>query len=381
MHKPPGSFVALIKLLPVAAVLLNMAIPASALGAPGFKLYAGSKKCAECHPRLHAHWGQTLHATAVRAIGDIQPEDILGDFSEDEPGLRLDEVKYVIGGHWYQRYMVEVDGRLYVAPQVWSVATHRWELQDQWSWDKKPYDTFCIGCHATRYDPESTEMVEANVGCEACHGPGGAHAGSGGEEHILNPGKLDPDERDMICASCHVRGEAPGTDYKFAVGFVPGDDLTRHYAPTKVMDGESAQDAFLRLFREWMVRFKTGAVPPQCDVCGISARPTQHAEATVDGECLSCHKFGDDYEQHTRHPGQLDLQCLDCHRAMPSAVAKGDDVHDPLYFRVHETTAFSSPDVSACIGCHRDFSATRTMTILTEWSHSDHSPGATPPGG
>jgi hypothetical protein len=58
-----------------------------------------------------------------------------------------------------------------VLPKAWSVASHRWETVDAWSWKKKPYARFCIGCHTPRYEPATRSYADHTVGCEACHGP------------------------------------------------------------------------------------------------------------------------------------------------------------------------------------------------------------------
>lgn len=212
---------------------------------PPITAYVGSEKCKECHEKKYSGWKRTFHSTVVQDARE-RPEAVLGDFSQGVEGLSLDEIDYTIGGHWTQRYVKRIDGELYALPQTWSVASRRWETRDKWSWRRKPYATYCVGCHTTRYDPADRSFVERAVGCEACHGPGRAHAQSRGQAAIFNPAGLSQDEQDLLCASCHVRGTDPSGEFHFAVGYVPGRPLEDYLVPARALDGESRRDALLR---------------------------------------------------------------------------------------------------------------------------------------
>jgi DmsE family decaheme c-type cytochrome len=73
----------------------------------------------------------------------------------------------------------------------------------------------CLTCHedrnykGTRHALASLpKSPAATHGCESCHGPGKAHAESGGEaDKILNPTKVTPQRSSEVCATCHNRGE------------------------------------------------------------------------------------------------------------------------------------------------------------------------------
>jgi Flp pilus assembly protein TadD len=54
---------------------------------------------------------------------------------------------------------------------------------------------------------QSQPFLEGGVGCERCHGPGAAHAASGKAKEIVNLSKLPPEQRDSVCAQCHLSGE------------------------------------------------------------------------------------------------------------------------------------------------------------------------------
>lgn len=318
---------------------------------PPLDAYVGAEKCGECHPAHHEAWTATYHRNAVRDA-KAEPEAILGHFTGPIEGFTREDVEYVIGGHWYQRYMVKIGDDYYILPKIWSAASHRWDPVDTWSWKKKPYSKQCKGCHATRYDPDEKSLVEHQIGCEACHGPGALHARSGGRTPILDLARLDNDERDLICASCHVRGRDATGRYPFAVGYVPGRNLTDYYLPLATMEDETPRETFLRTFREWFSRLGSGH-PPACDVCGIKKGNADKKELTTSEECRTCHAFKDETHTNLSHPGEIRLECLDCHQKFGRIVADAGDIHSPDTFRVHKAISYETNDSNGvCAKCH-----------------------------
>ncbi len=80
----------------------------------------------------------------------------------------------------------------------------------------KSFDANCIGCHTVGFgetggfvDPESSGHL-LNVGCEACHGPGKAHAASGGSAAISRGPKPGP----HTCVQCHNRVHSPSFGFE-----------------------------------------------------------------------------------------------------------------------------------------------------------------------
>lgn len=71
----------------------------------------------------------------------------------------------------------------------------------------------CQTCHEdiyNNYRKSAHTFVEtdkrggwAEHGCESCHGPGAAHAGSADATAIRNPAKLQPAQTDQLCLGCH----------------------------------------------------------------------------------------------------------------------------------------------------------------------------------
>jgi hypothetical protein len=91
--------------------------------------------------------------------------------------------------------------------------------------------------------------VELNVGCEACHGPGAAHASSHVAADIVNPGRFTGVEgirrANEVCGACHSRGTSvtlPGMAVPMqapallsgsaVVPFLPGNNLLNTLSAT-----------------------------------------------------------------------------------------------------------------------------------------------------
>jgi DmsE family decaheme c-type cytochrome len=76
-------------------------------------------------------------------------------------------------------------------------------------------ESTCLMCHedrkyhGTRHALASLpNSPAATRGCESCHGPGRAHAESGGDAALIqNPVKMTPQRASETCATCHKRGD------------------------------------------------------------------------------------------------------------------------------------------------------------------------------
>ena len=78
----------------------------------------------------------------------------------------------------------------------------------------------CLRCHVTGYGERSGYRVAgevsglANVGCEACHGPGADHGRSAHPELVptRTGGECPPCEINRICRLCHTPEHSAGFD-------------------------------------------------------------------------------------------------------------------------------------------------------------------------
>ncbi|TFH32380.1 MAG: hypothetical protein E4G97_02615 [Deltaproteobacteria bacterium] len=203
------------------------------------------------------------------------------------------EVQRVQGGngYWKQRYQTRVGRGYYILPFQYNEAQKTYTVYNGANWydggnaprftsaygsdalvaqfnalnngiDRKgtavSWENRCAGCHQTglavqvgtaSYGGTSvnevvTGYVELNIGCEACHGPGAAHAASHDPADILNPADLPATGVDGIqranevCGGCHSRGASitlPGMSLEMeapallsgsaAIPFLPGNNL------------------------------------------------------------------------------------------------------------------------------------------------------------
>ena len=97
-------------------------------------------------------------------ITGIDPEVIRADLKKRENELKVpvdeiyipkvEEIKYTQGIQWKQRYVVEKNGKLYIAPIEYNAWSHEWTNYREADWDQRPWIEKCGGCHATGTDLE-----------------------------------------------------------------------------------------------------------------------------------------------------------------------------------------------------------------------------------
>jgi len=92
-----------------------------------------------------------------------------------------------------------------------------------------------VGCPTiVNYNIQTKTPTEWNVGCEKCHGPGGAHVAQPSRTNIVNPVRLDPLRARDTCIQCHSQGRPvtpviDGKAYDWPVGFHMGMNLADYW--------------------------------------------------------------------------------------------------------------------------------------------------------
>ncbi len=219
--------------------------------------YVGSSVCAECHSEAHASYLETAHSRALADV-DAEQEPLAAEFYHAASGRRY-EVKrqgdqlwhsewasdgqgeefllashamhFRIGsGHHSRSYLAELDGFLVESPVTWYASKQRWNMSPGYDAPRHPgferlADLGCLQCHAGRVEPIKTRfrvrIHESSIGCENCHGPGALHverrrsnpdsipgSPATADLTIVNPDRLTRDQREAICAQCHLRSAA-----------------------------------------------------------------------------------------------------------------------------------------------------------------------------
>ncbi len=195
--------------------------------------YIGSDACSACHgdfAALHRIHGHANALTAIQGQPPQYPEEGTRAGVPTPPaGLAWSDISYVISGYLHNAFFVDdagyvmtngVDGvdtqYLLGFPPNGTQAGFTAYLPNQAT--PKPFDyETCFRCHTTGPQPLDPAnpvkqdnrpgilgtWAEANVQCEACHGPGSNHA--------PNPGRRDlfVDLTAQTCARCHVKGNDP----------------------------------------------------------------------------------------------------------------------------------------------------------------------------
>lgn len=345
---------ALRRIIPFLAIGLCIALNAWGFG-PGAKGYVGSEKCGECHEEDYAQWKRTPHANMLRDAR-ANPDAVAARDYSGVP-FKGEDIWWTIGSHWIQKYLTFIDNDYYVLPKYWNLVTNDWEPYSIFNWREKPYTIWCDGCHTTGFDPATKSFHEPSIGCEACHGPGENHVGSGGDAgDIVNPAKIAKDRRDMICEACHTDGKdtRAGGQFPFPAGFRPGENIndyfTEFFAPKpkskKWYWGTVDYKERHRMFMFWQSKFySTGRA---CEVCGFDRGITVKEERYMsrDEYCGTCHgkiyKLG---TVHSRHSNQV-TQCVDCHTPKVTEGGRRYSIHDHKF-------DFSGPEYP-CVECHEE---------------------------
>src|SRR5499427_2643897 len=419
--------------------------------------YVGSNACERCHPDEFTSWRRALHVQMTKPIAEARVE---GDFSA---GTHLDQngraytmetkdgrytiavahdgrpaekfqVDYTLGARRFQGYLSKLaDGRIYVLPIFWHNETKRWldwkeiaPVPDHPSQDlRQIWNITCVNCHATNlhrnFDPKTrtfaTTWTEMGIGCEACHGPGGAHAAVAAEwdkDPIHAPTRPTPAQLKIFspaaaaqrqvfdaCGYCH------GNKNNVFFGFAPGDKYEDYALPFLISEpipdndpqGDFWPDGRPSRFNRPQALTLTGCFQrgkATCTSChrmhgSDNAHMLKVRVETPDGKrtresdalCTQCHAGqagqagqagraggvdgGTEWTGHTHHQAESQgSRCVECHMS---------DVNWRLFTRrrdhtfqppVPELTArYGVPD--ACTTCHEDKPPEWAARTIDQW--------------
>ena len=403
--------------------------------------FVGTSACAGCHAEAYQAWRGSHHDLAMQRA---DAESVLGDFADarfvyagvtstffrrgDGFFVRTDdadgklaefEIRYTFGVSPLQQYLIEFpDGRVQALGIAWdsrpeAEGGQRWfhlypgdavdsRHELHWTGPQQNWNYMCADCHSTNlqkgYDAASnsfrTTWTDIDVGCEACHGPGGGHvawtaaapsvqsadAGKGLAFALSGtaggPWPVDPDTgsakprpetargREIeVCADCHSRrgilAAGPEREARFLDHFMPAL-LTEglYHADGQIQDEVFVWGSFVQS------RMHQAGVS-----CGNCHDPhSQRLLAPGDAVCSQCHepaKFAT--EAHHHHPVEsAGASCVDCH--MPETTYMVVDPRRDHSIRIPRpdlTAAFGVPN--ACNRCHEDRSADWAAAQYARW--------------
>jgi predicted CXXCH cytochrome family protein len=328
-----------------------------------------SSACAPCHAEAYALWSASHHALAERpasAVGDVGAAPMASG-----PPLGFERV---IGVDPLWQPLVMHNGHLQASSRARDAKQPLWfdifpdpRAPGDWGhWTGRGmgWDRQCAGCHNTTVttawnagtDRYTTTMAEMAVGCEACHGPSGAHAA---DPSSPTPGPRDKDAVAETCEACHTRG-APVSDGPRAAAALldtllpqlPATDDS--FEPNGSVRSEDFEGVAFRLSR----MHEAGVRCQDCHVPHSAA-----LRAPGDALCRSCHEAQPQWTEHAHHDAAT---CVDCH--MPTTTYMARDVRHDHRFNPPDPAldqALHIPD--ACARCH-PMDAAKLKLAATWWT-------------
>ncbi len=264
----------------------------------------GPNACGQCHLKAFEDWlghghsrklalafelresanntsvGDRGHTTHARSQGFPIP-------AHDPDVYNWDNVLMIIGAskHWKTRY-VGLDGYILTknGQNQYNWATGEWT--NYHTDELKPFS--CGTCHTTGYRPEGTafqpdfpgivgDFSHINITCEACHGPGAAHAAAPSSSNI------EIDLSAAACGRCHTRGSDD------TVALASGGFIRHHEQYPEQLNGPhwflrctDCHDAHVGRYQ---------GVTTACETCH-PAEALEYAGSSMDAEgvtCVDCH--------------------------------------------------------------------------------------------
>jgi predicted CXXCH cytochrome family protein len=409
-------------LLIIAAVAVTVDLHAQQEPTPSSRKFVGSAACKSCHAAAFEGWRQTRMANVIRDP-KAHPDAVLGDFSHPDPvrSFTLDQVAFVYGSRWKQRYFEKRGRDYFPLPAQWDIQHRKWlpyHVADGTDWwtqyygkanSDRPTGPTCDGCHSVNYNLATREVTEWNVGCEKCHGPGSEHVAHPTVKNIVNPERLDWVRGNDVCMQCHTQGRpvslpvqilgqessgpadphAAATYPDWPVGYLPGDRLANfwHLEDAKLgtqdfyyfPDGSAHKN---RMQGNDFVQSNMYHRELRCFDCHQVHSNQNPSNLIVTGNqlCLNCHTrenpagLKGTVSEHTHHPeSSSGSQCTACH--MPNIAQTLSNKQDGDVFVSSHTFRFLSPTLTEtsgipnpCMGCHKDKTNAWAAAQLRSWT-------------
>jgi predicted CXXCH cytochrome family protein len=370
----------------------------------------GSKTCQSCHQDIYARWQKTAMANVVRDP-KTHPDAFAADPATAPEELRFtkDEVAFVYGNRWKQRYFKKSGDTYVPLPVQYNFESKKWSkyhVADGTDWwaihypdpkgdnSARPTAPLCDGCHSVGFNIDTKQPHEWNVGCESCHGAGSNHAAQPKLFNILNPARQNFVQANDTCVQCHSQGQPlknpiKGQYYDWAIGYHAGLKLSDFWkleehklgetSFTHFPDGTAHKNRMQGNDYVQSLMYNRGVT---CFSCHDPHGTQNEAmlRQPVKEICSSCHSVGNQngphtasLEEHTHHkPGSTGSQCVACHmpKILPE-LAGGPFISTHTFKFVTPAQTESLKIPNACNTCHKDKDTNWAAAQLASWK--DHS--------
>ncbi len=364
--------------------------------------YVGSQACEKCHAEIYTRWKKTPMANVVRDPR-VHPDATIPDLATNTVSkFTADQVAFVYGSLWKQRYFTKVGDDYFPLPVQWDVANRAWRPYmvpangDWWAGVyppdnmQRPTGPLCDGCHSVDYNIKTKQVAEWNVGCERCHGPGSEHVAHPTRGDILNSAQMDDVAANDTCIQCHSQGQPlknpiEGKYYDWPVGYGVGLRLQDYWKLEDCKLGETTfyyfPDCTAHKNRmqgnDFMqsVMYRRGITCASChDVHGTEnyAQLRKPANQT----CLDCHGPSSangphtaTLEAHTHHKaGSAGSECVACHMpAIETEGVPGTFVHAHTFRFISAAMTDKYKIPNPCTSCHKDKSTAWAEDAMSKW--------------
>jgi predicted CXXCH cytochrome family protein len=369
--------------------------------------YVGSLACEKCHAQIYDRWKKTPMANVVRDPRQ-HPDAIIPDLTTNSIApFSKDQIAFVYGTLWKQRYFTKVGDDYFPLPAQWEVQNHKWSkyhVPDNADWwvpfypqenSGRPTGPLCDGCHSVDYNIRTKQVAEWNVGCERCHGPGSEHVAHPTRSNTINPAAMDYIAASDTCIQCHSQGRPltdpiEGKHYDWPVGYNVGLKLSDFWKLEEIRlgktdfyyfaDGTSHKNRMQGNDFVQSVMYSRGLA---CFTCHDVHGTENYAQLRKPAQqlCLDCHgpqspngPRAPTLADHTHHKdGSAGSDCIACH--MPKIETEGPA---NTFVRSHtfklippsSTTKYQIPN--PCTSCHADKSPEWATEAIRHWP--DRSP-------
>jgi predicted CXXCH cytochrome family protein len=343
--------------LPLLALLsvLVISLYPSGLSAQVTSVKVADAECARCHQEI---FNKYLATPMANASGPASEKLFSGHYIQVSTGkdyavavagktatLSIQDqhnpsvastrpLSYFLGsGHLGTTYLYSIDRFLFESPVAWYSDLHGYDMKPGLAEMKTvppalPMQSGCLRCHmsavqvsesGTLNQYKGEPFLHTGITCEACHGDAQKHVSAGGKGGVLNPTKLNPDQRDSICISCHLEGDITVERANHnPLDYRPGESISKYLAfyvygganPTSRGVSEVEQFA-----KSTCKRMSGDAM--SCTSCHDPhfTPSVEQRTAFYRGKCLACHSDARFATAH--HPENQD--CTSCHMARTGA--------------------------------------------------------------
>jgi hypothetical protein len=285
---------------------------------------------------------------------------------------RNEKVDYIIGsGQHTNSHISNTNGYLHQMPMTFYTQKKEWHLPPGFENGyntrfERPIGLECMSCHNSY--PEFVKGSENKfvslpngIGCERCHGPGGAHVAAKTQGIIIdtskyidytivNPAKLPINLQFDVCQRCHLQGNAVLKNDKSFYDFKPGQNLS-NYISVFLPKFENSDNEFIM---------------------------ASHADRLKKSKCFIVSNAKNE-NNNTLRPHKNGLTCVSCHNPHVSVKATQTTIFNNTCKRCHTALPTNNCTMTLeqrtkqnnnnCVQCHLPKSGSIDIPHVTVHDH------------